>query len=98
MDGGSDPFNQPVDPCPPGYQLVNGVCQLIDDVTQDPAASGPAPGSGFQFFPSGGFPTSFSPMTQATQVGQINPFVLRPNVPQGIQGLSPTGAALGRQV
>ena len=37
-------------------------------------------------------------MTQATQVGQVNPFVLRPNVPQGIQGLSPTGAALGRQV
>jgi hypothetical protein len=82
----------PQDPCPPGYQLVNGVCQPVDDVTTAP------PGSGFQFFPSGGFPTSFQPVTQATQVGQINPFVLRPNVPQGIQGLSPTGAALGRQV
>jgi len=82
----------PQDPCPPGYTLVNGVCQPVDDVTTAP------PGSGFQFFPSGGFPTSFQPVTQATQVGQVNPFVLRPNVPQGIQGLSPTGAALGRQV
>ena len=82
----------PQDPCPPGYTLVDGVCQPVDDVTTAP------PGSGFQFFPSGGFPTSFQPVTQATQVGQVNPFVLRPNVPQGIQGLSPTGAALGRQV
>ena len=82
----------PQDPCPPGYRLVDGVCQPVDDVTTAP------PGSGFQFFPSGGFPTSFQPVTQATQVGQVNPFVLRPNVPQGIQGLSPTGAALGRQV
>ena len=88
----TDVAKSPQDPCPPGYQLVNGVCQPVDDVTTA------APGSGFQFFPSGGFPTSFSPMTQATQVGQVNPFVLRPNVPQGIQGLSPTGAALGRQV
>jgi|TARA_R100001460_G_scaffold47848_3_gene85710 hypothetical protein len=88
----TDVTKSPQDPCPPGYQLVNGVCQPVDDVTTA------APGSGFQFFPSGGFPTSFSPMTQATQVGQVNPFVLRPNVSQGIQGLSPTGAALGRQV
>ena len=88
----TDVAKSPQDPCPPGYTLVDGVCQPVDDVTTA------APGSGFQFFPSGGFPTSFSPMTQATQVGQINPFVLRPNVPQGIQGLSPTGAALGRQV
>lgn len=88
----TDVAKSPQDPCPPGYQLVNGVCQPVDDVTTAP------PGSGFQFFPSGGFPTSFQPVTQATQVGQVNPFVLRPNVPQGIQGLSPTGAALGRQV
>lgn len=88
----TDVAKSPQDPCPPGYQLVNGVCQPMDDVTTA------APGSGFQFFPSGGFPTSFQPVTQATQVGQVNPFVLRPNVPQGIQGLSPTGAALGRQV
>lgn len=88
----TDVAKSPQDPCPPGYTLVNGVCQPVDDVTTAP------PGSGFQFFPSGGFPTSFQPVTQATQVGQVNPFVLRPNVPQGIQGLSPTGAALGRQV
>lgn len=88
----TDVAKSPQDPCPLGYTLVNGVCQPVDDVTTAP------PGSGFQFFPSGGFPTSFQPVTQATQVGQVNPFVLRPNVPQGIQGLSPTGAALGRQV
>jgi len=53
-------------------------------------------------------PTLFQPTTQATQVGQINPFVLQPYTPvqaqniqqarSGIQALSPTGAALGRQV
>ena len=89
------------DPCPDGYTLVNGVCQPVDDVTTPDA-----PGSNFVINPTTGLPTVFQPTTQATQVGQINPFVLQPYpqqavgqpVPQGIQALSPTGAALGRQV
>jgi hypothetical protein len=79
---------QPVDPCPDGYQLVDGVCQPVDDITTD-ATTG---------LPTAVVPPLFEPFTQATQVGQINPFVLQPYAPQGIQGLSPTGAALGRQV
>ena len=97
----------PNDPCPAGYQLINGVCQPVDDVTQAP----PPPGSDFQINPTTGLPTVFQPTTVATPVGPINPFVLQPfprpvigePVPfaggaQGIQALSPTGAALGRQV
>ena len=91
----------PNDPCPAGYQLINGVCQPVDDVTQAP----PPPGSDFQINPSTGLPTVFQPTTVATPVGPINPFVLQPSPPvginppaQGIQALSPTGAALGRQV
>jgi hypothetical protein len=95
----------PTDPCPAGYQLVDGVCQPVDDLIQQPDPS--PPGSDFIINPTTGLPTLFTPATQATQVGQINPFVLQPyasppvgiNPPgQGIQGLSPTGAALGRQV
>jgi hypothetical protein len=91
----------PNDPCPAGYQLINGVCQPVDDVTQAP----PPPGSDFQINPTTGLPTVFQPTTVATPVGPINPFVLQPSPPvginppaQGIQALSPTGAALGRQV
>ena len=97
----------PNDPCPAGYQLINGVCQPVDDVTQAP----PPSGSDFQINPTTGLPTVFQPTTVATPVGPINPFVLQPfprpvigePVPfaggaQGIQALSPTGAALGRQV
>tara|TARA_R100001440_G_scaffold49766_1_gene69720 strand:+ start:26454 stop:28286 length:1833 start_codon:yes stop_codon:yes gene_type:complete len=91
----------PNDPCPAGYQLVNGVCQPVDDLTQPPDP----PGSDFQINPTTGLPTVFQPTTVATPVGPINPFVLQPSPPvginppaQGIQALSPTGAALGRQV
>lgn len=95
----------PTDPCPEGYQMVDGVCTPVDDVTADEPA---APGSNFVINPTTGLPTLFQPTTQATQVGQINPFVLQPYTPMqaqniqqarsGIQALSPTGAALGRQV
>ena len=108
-DGGSDGGQQmqqaTADPCPEGYQMVDGVCQPVDDVTADEPA---APGSNFVINPTTGLPTLFQPTTQATQVGQINPFVLQPYTPMqaqniqqarsGIQALSPTGAALGRQV
>jgi hypothetical protein len=99
---GDQPMQQATaDPCPEGYQMVDGVCQPVDDVTADDPA---APGSNFVINPTTGLPTLFQPTTQATQVGQIQPFVLQPNAPQqiaapqGIQALSPTGAALGRQV
>lgn len=105
---GSDPspmttdITQPeIDPCPPGFQMVNGTCQPI----QQPAA----PGSNFVVNPTTGLPTAFTPFTQATQVGAINPFVLQPYAPGqnpfgqpvaqgGIQAMSPTATALGRQV
>ena len=106
--GGSDELKTASDPCPEGYQMVDGVCQPVDDVTADDPA---APGSNFVINPTTGLPTLFQPTTQATQVGPINPFVLQPyprppvgiNPPgsaaaSGIQALSPTGAALGRQV
>jgi hypothetical protein len=95
-----------VDPCPSGYQMVDGVCQPVDDLMGpvQPAQ----PGSNFVINPTTGLPTLFQPTTQATQVGQISPFVLQPYAPMqaqqigqarsGIQALSPTGAALGRQV
>ena len=104
-DGGSPmttDITQPdVDPCPPGFQMVNGTCQPI----QQP----PPPGSNFVVNPTTGLPTAFTPFTQATQVGAINPFVLQPYAPGqnpfqqpvaqgGVQAVSPTGAALGRQI
>ena len=104
-DGGEQYDARTVDPCPEGYQMVDGVCTPVDDVTADEPA---APGSNFVINPTTGLPTLFQPTTQATQVGQINPFVLQPYTPMqaqniqqarsGIQALSPTGAALGRQV
>jgi len=104
-DGGQQMQQATADPCPEGYQMVDGVCQPVDDVTADEPA---APGSNFVINPTTGLPTLFQPTTQATQVGQINPFVLQPYTPMqaqniqqarsGIQALSPTGAALGRQV
>ena len=104
---GDQPMQQATaDPCPEGYQLVDGVCQPTDDLM---GPIGPAqPGSNFVINPTTGLPTLFQPTTQATQVGQINPFVLQPYTPMqaqniqqarsGIQALSPTGAAIGRQV
>ena len=73
------------DPCPPGFQLIGGVCQPMFDVAEP--ATPPTPGSNFQMTPTAGFPTSFAPMTQATPVSLPDPFVL-----------SPTGAAIGRRV
>ena len=74
------------DPCPPGFQLIDGVCRPMFDIA-GPATPPPAPGSNFQMAPTSGFPTSFAPMTQATPVSLPDPFVL-----------SPTGAAIGRRV
>lgn len=74
------------DPCPPGFQLIDGVCRPMFDIA-GPATPPPAPGSNFQTAPTSGFPTSFAPMTQATPVSLPDPFVL-----------SPTGAAIGRRV
>ena len=105
-DGGGDsPTKAPNDPCPAGYKMVDGACQISGDEATDPAA----PSSGFVINPNTGLPTLFQPTTQATQVGPINPFVLQPyprppvaiNPPrpmQGIQALSPTGAALGKAI
>ncbi len=106
--GGSDELKTASDPCPAGYQMVNGACQISGDII-DVAEDGP--GSGFVINPNTGLPTLFQPTTQATQVGPINPFVLQPyprppvgiNPPgsaaaSGIQALSPTGAALGRAI
>ena len=106
--GGDAPPKAPNDPCPPGFQLINGTCTPVgggqDDQGQEEA------GSSFQINPTTGLPTLFTPFTQATPVGQMNPFVLQPYTPgqaatigasraaQGIQALSPTGAALGRQI
>ena len=98
----------PTDPCPAGYRLVDGVCQPSDDL-MGPIQTPQPPGSDFQINPTTGLPTVFQPTTVATPVGPINPFVLQPSPPvginppapmpaQGIQALSPTGAALGRQV
>jgi len=94
----------PNDPCPAGYRLVDGVCQPSDDL-MGPIQTPQPPGSDFQINPTTGLPTVFQPTTVATPVGPINPFVLQPSPPvginppaQGIQALSPTGAALGRQV
>ena len=39
----TDVAKSPQDPCPPGYTLVDGVCQPVDDVTTAP---GPAPALG----------------------------------------------------
>ena len=108
-EGSGQPVKAPNDPCPAGYQMVNGACQISDDLM------GPLepydPGSNFVINPITGLPTLFQPTTQATQVGPINPFVLQPyprppvgiNPPgpaaaSGIQALSPTGAALGRAI
>ena len=107
-DGPDQPVKAANDPCPAGYQMVNGACQISGDII-DLAEDGP--GSGFVINPNTGLPTLFQPTTQATQVGPINPFVLQPyprppvgiNPPgsaaaSGIQALSPTGAALGRSI
>jgi hypothetical protein len=91
---GFNPFAPPerpekdvTDPCPPGFQLIGGVCRPTYDVTAPVAPPAPTPGSNFQMTPTVGFPTSFAPMTQATPVSLPDPFVL-----------SPTGAAIGRRV
>lgn len=68
------------DPCPEGYELVDGVCQPVGDV--DLIAPPPPPPDTRFTLPT--VPLTFSPVTQETQVGQINPFVL-----------SPTGTNLG---
>ena len=75
--GGVAPMMPPaqVDPCPEGYKLVDGVCQPVDEVGINPPPMTP--------IDSPQFPTTFTPFTQATPVGTINPFVLRPTQVQG---------------
>ena len=102
QDDGREMSKPPTDPCPPGYFLKDGVCTpMMEDEIRTPE------GGDFVFQPPNAPPT-FQPITQATPVGQINPFVLQPYAPiginppvqqaQGIQPMSPTGAALGRQI
>jgi len=64
--GGSAP-KSPMDPCPPGYKMVDGVCQ----------PTGQEEGGGFQMG-SGVGDTRFSPFYTPQQVSDVNPFVLRP--------------------
>ena len=103
-DGGEEVVKAPTDPCPPGYFLKDGVCTpMMEDEIRTPE------GGDFVFQPPNAPPT-FQPITQATPLNQVNPFVLQPYTPmqaqnigasrvaQGIQTLSPTGAALGRQI
>jgi hypothetical protein len=104
-DGFDEVVKAPMDPCPPGFVMRDGVCTPVEEVSDD--AGG---GSGNFVFQPPNAPPTFQPITQATPVGQINPFVLQPYTPmqaqnigasrvaQGIQTLSPTGAALGRQI
>ena len=113
FDRGQDPgggddggvVKAPTDPCPPGFVLKDGVCTPVDG---DDAGGGGDDGDFIIQPPTA--PPVFQPITQATPVNQINPFVLQPytsmqaqnigasRVAQGIQGVSPTGAALGRQI
>ena len=55
-----------VDPCPPGFALVGGVCQPLAGTAQ-PAAATPAV-----------VPSSFQPTYQPFQPQPLNPFVLSP--------------------
>ena len=100
--GGRDvPPKAPNDPCPPGFQMINGTCTPVDQREEDT-------GTDFQINPVTGLPTLFTPFTQATPFAGANPFALQPYTPNqaqyiqqqrsGIQALSPTGAALGKQV
>jgi hypothetical protein len=69
--GGMQPIVEPmveevVNPCPPGYALVDGVCQPLAGTAQPAAATPPA------------VPSSFQPMYQPYQPQPLNPFVLSP--------------------
>ena len=100
--GRTDPPKAPNDPCPPGYQMINGTCTPVDQEQEED------PSSNFQINPVTGLPTLFAPFTQATPFAGANPFALQPYTPNqaqyiqeqrsGLQALSPTGAALGKQV
>ena len=105
-DDGREMSKPPTDPCPDGFVLKDGVCTPVDQAGED---TGGGPGSDFIMQPPIAPPT-FQPITQGTPISQINPFVLQPYTPmqaqnigasrvaQGIQPMSPTGAALGRQI
>lgn len=77
--GGGGGYMPPpmIDPCPEGYKLVNGVCQPIEDASTDMAADTGSTNVATTT-PAAALPTSFSPFTQATPVGTVNPFVLQP--------------------
>jgi hypothetical protein len=108
MSGAGDQeevIKAPTDPCPEGFVMKDGACTPVDQAGDD--AGG---GSGNFVFQPPNAPPTFQPITQATPLNQVNPFVLQPYTPmqaqnigasrvaQGIQTLSPTGAALGRQI
>lgn len=65
--GGSGAPKSPMDPCPPGYKMVDGVCQPTGEQEEE----------GFQMG-SGVGDTRFSPFYTPQQVSDVNPFVLRP--------------------
>jgi len=65
--GGGGAPKSPTDPCPPGYKMVDGACQ----------PTGEEEGGGFQTG-SGVGDTRFSPFYTPVEVGEINPFILRP--------------------
>ena len=101
--GGRDvPPKAPNDPCPPGFQMINGTCTPVNQQQEEDSSSN------FQINPVTGLPTLFNPFTQATPFAGVNPFALQPYTPNqaqyiqqqrsGLQTLSPTGAALGKQV
>lgn len=65
--GSATAQKSPTDPCPPGYKMVDGVCQ----------PTGEEEGGGFQTG-SGVGDTRFSPFYTPQQVSNISPFVLQP--------------------
>lgn len=62
--GSATAQKSPTDPCPPGYKMVDGVCQP-DGTSTD--GSGTVTGD-----------TRFSPFYTPVEVGKISPFILQP--------------------
>ena len=65
--GGSGAPKSPMDPCPPGYKMVDGVCQPTGEQEEEGFQTGSGVGD-----------TRFSPFYTPQQVSDVNPFVLRP--------------------
>ena len=85
------------DPCPQGFQMVDGACQPIDQEK-----------SSFNIGKQDSSGLRFTPFTQATAVDRINPFMLNPYTTEqqaiidrgrsnfGVRPVSPTARATGR--